>query len=67
MGAILGREGQQVLAVKGDRTAGDSECGVTGEHGAERTLAAAVGTHDGVHLAGIDIEVDALEYLLALD
>ena len=37
---------------------------MAGQHLRQRALAGAVRTHDGVHLAGVDREIDALEDLL---
>ena len=39
----------------------------TGQHLRERALARAVRPHDGVHLAGIHLQVDALEDLVVFN
>jgi hypothetical protein len=62
-GARLGRHLQEVGTVERDR-ATDVVAVASGERVGERALARAVGAHDGVHLAGADIEVEPLEDLL---
>ena len=58
---------QQVAPHEGRRTFGDGELLVTREHRRERRFARAVRPHDGVHLAGLHLQVDAPENLLAID
>ena len=62
-GPLLRGEGQQVLAVERDRPRRDDVAGMARQHISERTLPGAVGAHDGVRLAGGDMEVDAREDL----
>ena len=64
---VFGREGQQVLAVELDRTASHLIGGISGQYGRERALARTVGTHNGMHLARFHHEVDAFQYLFAID
>ena len=52
-----------VFTVEEDLTIGDLVVGVTSDRVGERGLARAVRTHDGVDLAMVDGEVDALEDL----
>ena len=65
-GALLGIHVEQVLAVELDRAAGDFVGGMPGQHAGERALARAVGPHDGVHLARLHREVDALQNVAPL-
>ena len=64
-GALVGIHVEQVLAVEGDVAAGHLVLRVAGQRTRQRALARAVRPHDGVHLAGVDGEVDPLEDLLA--
>src|SRR5690606_19254607 len=59
-GALFRCEREQVGAVELDG-AGDVVAVATGENVGERRLAGAVGAHHGVHLAGGDVEVEAVE------
>ena len=63
----LGLQLQQVLAIEADAAGGDLVLLAPGQHLGQRALAGAVRAHDGVHLARLDREVDALEDLAALD
>ena len=38
-----------------------------GQHRSQRALSRAVRSHDGMHLAGLHLEVDALQYLFSGD
>ena len=67
VGAVLGREREQVEAVEVDGASCDGEGGITGENAGERGLSRAVGAHDGVDLAGMNLEIDSLENLLVVD
>ena len=49
-GALVGRQGENVLAVEQHLALGDVVVGLAGEHMRERRLARAVRAHDGVHL-----------------
>jgi len=66
-GALFRREFQQVFSLEDDRTLRHFVRAATGQHLGERALARAVGAHDGVDLAGLNREVDALENFLAGD
>ena len=50
-GALVGRQGENVLAVEQHLALGDDVIGLAGEHMGERRLARAVRAHDGVHAA----------------
>ena len=65
--ALLRRHRQQVLAVIADLAAGHLVAFPAGEDVGERALARAVGAHDGVDLAGADLQVDASQNLLVVD
>ena len=65
--ALFGRQRQQVAALEGHRAAGDLVVLAARQHLGERALARAVRSHDGMHLAGVDLEVDALQYVFARD
>ena len=67
VGAVLGRQSQQVFSVELHLTTGDGERRMPREHRTERALAAAVGSHDGVYLTRAHGQIDALQYLLAFD
>ena len=64
LGPLLGLQVEQVLPAVEHRAAGHLVGRVAGQHLGQRALARAVRAHDGVHLAGVDREVDALEDLL---
>ena len=66
MAAVLGREGQQVLAVEGDAALGHLIAGVAHQHMAQRALARTVGAHEHVHLAVAYGEVHASQNFLAV-
>jgi len=66
-GAGLGVELEQVLVCVADLAAGDLVLLASGEDAGQGALAGAVGSHDGVDLAGFAFEVDALEDLCAFD
>ena len=65
-GPLLGRHGEQVLALVAD-LAGDLVGLVAGEHVGEGALARAVRAHDRVHLARLELEGHAPEDLGAAD
>lgn len=65
MAAVFWREAQQVHAVEVYLAGGDGKCRIAGKYLAEGALAGAVGSHDGMYLAGAYLEVDAFEYLFA--
>ncbi len=65
--ALLRRQRQQVLAVEAHRAAGHAVELAPGEHLRQRGLARAVGPHNGDHLAGGDVEIDAIEHPFAVD
>ena len=62
-GALVRRHRQQVLALEQDLATGDLVAGLAGQHIGQRRLAGAVRAHDGVDLAGIDPEIEAVENL----
>lgn len=64
---VFGREGQQVLAVEGDGAVCHFIGGMAHKDIAQRTLSGTVLTHEGVHLAVADGEIDAFQYLFAID
>ena len=64
---VFDRHVQQILPQERRRTFGDGELFIAREHRRERRLARTVGAHDGMHLAGSDLEVDAPQDLLAVD
>ena len=57
---------EQVLPVVEHFPARHLVFGVPGQRAGERALAGAVRAHDGVHFAGFDVEIDALEDLFVL-
>ena len=59
--AIFGRHGQQVLAAIDHLAAGDDVQLAPCQHLRQRAFAGAVRPHDGVDLAGINGEIDALQ------
>ena len=65
-GAVLGRQGQQVLPLEGHRS-GDVVGVVAGQDVGQGALTRPVRAHDGVHFAGADLEVDAAENLMLAD
>jgi hypothetical protein len=65
--ALLRLEREQVLAEPGRAALGDVVAGASGQHVRERALARAVRSHDRVHLAGLHLEVQALEDLAGAD
>ena len=65
-GALVGVGLGDVLAAEQDLPLGDLEARVAHDRVGERGLAGAVGAHQGMDLAGLDREVDALEDLLVL-
>ena len=65
-GAGFGGALEQVDAVEGDG-AGGGVAVAAGEDVGQGALARPVGSHDGVHLAGSDIEVEAAQHGLAGD
>ena len=58
---------QQVLALEEDLALGDLVGVAAGEDAGQGALAGAVGPHDGMDLAGVDLEVDAAEDFLVVD
>ena len=56
---------QEVLAFQVHLTARHFIGRITGQHRTQRTLARSVRTHDSMHLAFVDHEVHALQYLFA--
>src|SRR5207245_2555839 len=59
--SLLRVEGEKILALVQDRTAGDLVAFPPGENGRQCALAAAVRSHDGMDFARPDDEVDAFE------
>jgi hypothetical protein len=63
--ALLSGEREEVLAFEGHGAAGDFIVLATREDLRQRALAGTIGPHDGVYLAGSDLEIDALKDVLA--
>ena len=66
-GALVGIGLGHVLALEGDRALGHLEGRVAHDRVGEGRLAGAVGPHQRVDLALLDVEVEAAEDLLVLD
>ena len=67
VGAVFGRQGQQVFAVKGYGTFRDAVFGVADKHIAQRRLARAIRTHKHVDFAVANGQVDAFQDFFALN
>src|SRR5581483_3801041 len=65
--AFLGLEAEQVAAIERHASCGDLVSRPPGEHVGEGALARAVRSHDGVHFAGRDLEVEAVQHFVAAD
>src|SRR4029079_8866983 len=65
--ALVGRQGENVLAVEQHLALGDDVIGLAGEHMREGRLARTVGAHDGVDAAPADRKLEPVEDLLAVD
>jgi len=65
--ALLGAHRQQIAALEGHGSLGDFVVFAAGQHLRQRALAGTVRSHDGVNLAGIDLEVHAGEDFFARD
>lgn len=65
--ALFHRQCQQILAEIFDAAAGDLVALAAGEHRGQRALARTVRPHDGVDLAGADLQAQALEDRSAID
>ena len=63
--AFLGGQVEQVVAHEGGLAPFYLIGRVAGQHHRQGGLAGAVGAHDGMHLAGLDFQVDAAQYLFA--
>ncbi len=63
-GTLVRGQVEQLVAVDGDRAAGDGVVAPTHQHVRERRLARAVRPHERVHLARPDLEVDPPQDLL---
>ena len=61
---LFGLQREQVLALVQHAACGDGERRVAGKDLRERALARAVRSHDRVHLAGLDGEIDAAKNFL---
>lgn len=66
-GTLLDGQRQQILLQEGRLATRDREFLVPGQHRSQRALSRAVRSHDGMHLAGLHLEVDALQYLFSGD
>src|ERR1700734_3046276 len=66
-GGVLGLHREQILAVEKHLAAGDVIAFAPREHLRKRALAGAVGSHDGMHFARFEREIDALENLAIFD
>jgi len=64
-GALVGRQPEQLLAVDGDRPAGDDVVVAAHQHVRKGRLPRAVRSHERVDLARTDLEVDPAQDLLA--
>lgn len=64
---VFGREGQQVLAVEGHCSPRHFVGRMSHQHVAQRALSGTVLSHQGMYLAVADGEVDAFQYLFAID
>src|SRR6185437_7989443 len=65
-GAFVRVHVEEILAVVGDLARGDLVFGMPGQRAGQRALARSVRTHDGVHFAGVDMQIDPFEDLFAL-
>mgnify|MGYP003148036851 CR=1 FL=1 len=61
LGALLGLQIGQALALEQGVAAGDLVVVLAGQHIGQRRFAGAVGAHDGVYLTGVHGQVQALE------
>ena len=64
---LFGVHVEQVLALEEHLALGDLVSVAAGEHAGQRALAGAVRPHDGMDLAGVDLEVDAAQDFLVVD
>jgi hypothetical protein len=64
-GAVLGDHRQQIVAAIGHFAGGNRVGVAAGQHLGQGALARAVRPHDGVDLAGVDLQVDAPQNLVA--
>ncbi len=65
--ALVGRHLQNAFAIEQHVALGDRVVVLAGQHIGERRLAGAVRAHDGRDLALLDRQVEAVQYLLAVD
>jgi hypothetical protein len=66
-GALVRIQVEEILALVDDGAAGDLVFGMAGQRAGQRALARPVRSHDGVHLAGVHVQVDPFQDRLALD
>src|SRR5699024_8594509 len=66
-GALTGVQSQQILVLIGDAAGGDVVVLAAGKNAGESGLARAVRTHDGMRLAGADIQIDTPQDGTAFD
>lgn len=66
-GAFFRRQVEKILAVELHAACADLIAVSTGQYIAQRGLTRAIGTHDGVYLAGLDVQRQALEDVFAGD
>jgi hypothetical protein len=65
-GALVGIHPEKIAPLVGDRSVRDLVFGMPREGTRERALAGSIRAHDGVHFAGLHVEIDPVEDLLAL-
>ena len=63
---LVGIHVEEVVPVVEHLSAGHHVFGMPRQDARQRALAGAVRPHDGVHFAGLDVKIDALEDLLVL-
>ena len=66
-GALVYRQVEDILVLEDNLAGGDGIFGVASDDTRQGALAVAVGTHDGMHLAAVDLQVHALQNLTVAD
>ena len=66
-GALVRIHVEQILALVGHLAARDLVLGMPGQRARKRALAGPVRAHDGVHFAGVHVQIDPLQDLFAFD
>ena len=67
MGAVFGRQSEEVGSVECGRAAFHAEARVAGKHTPESAFAGAVGPHYGMHFAGMYGKVESAQDFFAVD